>query len=84
MDVVGGARAYTNTGRKNEVSSFLKATWDQGRTRLWADAQVRYARFEYQGDEPLGSVSWTFFNPKLGVALRGDTRRSGSSPRSGG
>jgi iron complex outermembrane recepter protein len=67
MDVVGGARSYTNTGRKNEVSSFLKATWDQGRTRLWADAQVRYARFEYQGDEPLGSVSWTFFNPKLGV-----------------
>ena len=67
MDVVGGARSYTNTGRKNEVSSFLKATWDQGRTRLWADAQIRHARFEYQGDEPLGSVSWTFFNPKLGV-----------------
>jgi len=65
--VVGGARSYTNTGRKNEVSSFLKATWDQGRTRLWADAQVRYARFEYQGDEPLGSVSWAFFNPKLGA-----------------
>jgi iron complex outermembrane receptor protein len=67
MDVVGGARAYTNTGLKNEVSSFLKATWDQGRTRLWADAQLRYARFEYQGDEPLGSVDWTFFNPRAGV-----------------
>ena len=67
MDVVGAERAYTNTGLKNEASSFLKATWDQGRARLWADAQLRYARFEYRGDEPLGSVSWTFFNPKAGV-----------------
>jgi iron complex outermembrane receptor protein len=69
MDVVGGARAYTNTGLKNEASSFLKATWDQGRARLWADAQVRWARFEYKGSQPLGSVSWTFFNPKGGVSF---------------
>ena len=67
MDVVGGARAYANTGLKNEVNTFLKATWDAGRARLWADGQVRHARFEYQGDQPLGSVSWTFFNPKAGV-----------------
>ena len=67
MDVVGGARAYQNTGLKNEYSTFLKATWDAGRVRLWVDAQVRGARFEYRGDEPLGSVSWTFFNPKAGV-----------------
>jgi iron complex outermembrane receptor protein len=67
MDVVGGSRAYVNTGLKNEYNTFLKATWDAGRARLWADAQVRHARFEYQGDQPLGSVSWTFFNPKAGV-----------------
>ena len=67
MDVVGGSRAYLNTGLKNEDNTFLKATWDAGRARLWADAQVRHARFEYQGDQPLGSVSWTFFNPKAGV-----------------
>jgi iron complex outermembrane receptor protein len=67
MDVVGGSRAYVNTGLKNEYNTFLKATWDAGRTRLWADAQVRHARFEYRGDQPLGSVSWTFFNPKAGV-----------------
>jgi iron complex outermembrane recepter protein len=69
MDVVGGSRAYLNTGLKNEYSTFLKATWDAGRARLWADGQVRYARFEYRGDQPLGSVSWTFFNPKAGVRL---------------
>jgi iron complex outermembrane receptor protein len=67
MDVVGGARAYANTGYKNEANTFLKVTWEAGRTRLWADAQVRHARFEYEGDQPLGSVSWTFFNPKAGV-----------------
>jgi iron complex outermembrane receptor protein len=67
MDVVGGSRAYVNTGRKNELNTFLKATWDAGRARLWADAQIRHARFEYQGDQPLGSVSWTFWNPKAGV-----------------
>ncbi len=67
MDVVGGSRAYLNTGLKNEYSSFLKASWDKGRARLWADAQLRHARFEYQGSQPLGSVSWTFFNPKAGV-----------------
>jgi len=69
MDVVGGSRAYVNTGLKNEYNTFLKATWDAGRARLWADAQVRHARFEYEGEQPLGSVSWTFFNPKAGVRL---------------
>jgi len=67
MDVVGGSRAYLNNGKKDEYNTFLKATWDVGRTRLWGDAQVRHARFEYHGDQPLGSVSWTFFNPKAGV-----------------
>jgi iron complex outermembrane receptor protein len=68
MDVVGGSRAYANTGLKNETSSFLRAAWDAtGRTRVWVDAQVRHARFEYRGDQPLGSVDWTFFNPKAGV-----------------
>jgi iron complex outermembrane receptor protein len=69
MDVVGGARAYLNTGLKNEYNTFLKATWDARRTELWADAQVRHARFEYRGDQPLGSVSWTFFNPRAGLRL---------------
>jgi iron complex outermembrane receptor protein len=67
MDVVGGERAYLNTGLKNELSSFLKASWEAGRARIWADAQLRHARFEYRGAQPLGSVSWTFFNPKAGV-----------------
>ena len=69
MDVVGGPRAYLNTGLKHEYSSFLKASWDAGHAQLWGDAQLRHARFEYRGDQPLGSVSWTFFNPKAGVRV---------------
>jgi iron complex outermembrane receptor protein len=67
MDIIGGSRAYLNTGLKNEYNTFLKATWYMGRAQLWADGQVRHARFEYRGDVPLGSVSWTFFNPKGGI-----------------
>ena len=67
MAIVGGPRAYLNTGLKNELNTFLKATWEAGRAQLWGDAQVRSARFEYSGDQPLGSVSWTFFNSRAGV-----------------
>ncbi len=67
MEIVGGSLEYLNTGLKNEASTFLKASYDVGRAQLWADAQIRYARFEYQGDQDLGSVDWTFFNPKAGV-----------------
>jgi iron complex outermembrane receptor protein len=69
MDVVSGPRAYDNTGRKDEADSFLKAAVTTGRAQWWADAQVRYARFRYEGDQPLGAVSWRFFNPKAGVRL---------------
>jgi iron complex outermembrane receptor protein len=64
---VGGSRQYANTGLKNEASTFLKATWDVGRAQIWGDAQLRYARFEYRGNQDLGSVDWTFFNPRAGV-----------------
>ena len=67
MDVVGGSRAYTNTGQKSEMNTFLKATWRAGKASYWADAQVRHAAFTYEGEQPLGSVNWTFFNPKAGV-----------------
>lgn len=66
MDVVQGARAYRNTGKKQEANTFVKATWKTGRLQWWGDAQVRHARFAYRGDIPLGSVDWTFFNPRAG------------------
>lgn len=64
---VSDVRQYTNTGLKNEASSFAKITYDLNRWRLYGDAQVRYARFWYNGSIDLGSVNWTFFNPKFGA-----------------
>ena len=63
-------RQYENTGFKNEANSFVKLNYDVNRWNLYADAQVRYARFRYEGDVDLGSVDWTFFNPKIGARYR--------------
>lgn len=60
---------YRNTGFKRETNAFVKVGWDLGRWYLFGDAQVRYADFRYRGDIDLGSVDWTFFDPKLGARL---------------
>jgi iron complex outermembrane recepter protein len=58
---------YENHGDKDEWSAFAKAGYRAGRWSAWADAQVRHARFRYEGDLDLGSVGWTFFNPRAGA-----------------
>jgi iron complex outermembrane receptor protein len=60
-------RDYENHGHKSEANGFAKLGYDAGRWHLYADAQLRQARFRYEGDQDLGSVRWTFFNPKLGA-----------------
>lgn len=76
-DLVGtGARDYANYGVKREANVFSKLTRDRGSLHLYADLQVRYSDFDYQGDVDVESKSWTFFNPKLGARLD-------LSPRSG-
>jgi iron complex outermembrane recepter protein len=66
-EIVTGPQEYTARGLKNEANAFAKASWDRGPWHLYGDAQVRGSHFEHRGDLPLGSVSWTFFNPKLGA-----------------
>lgn len=73
---IEGARQYANTGNKNEANVFVKGTWDRGPWVVYGDAQVRWARFDYDGDVDLGSVDWTFFNPKAGVRYRLSPRAS--------
>ena len=65
--VTGEPRDYANHGLKNEVNTFVKAGYDAGRWHHYGDAQVRWARFRYDGDLDLGAVSWTFFNPRAGT-----------------
>ena len=66
-DIVEGPEEYVNRGYKNEVNSFVKLGFASGRWRHYGDVQVRWARFRFDGDLDLGSVDWTFFNPKLGT-----------------
>jgi iron complex outermembrane recepter protein len=66
-DVVDVGPDYRNHGDKDEGSVFAKAGYAAGRWSVWADAQVRAARFRYDGDLELGSVDYTFFNPRAGA-----------------
>jgi iron complex outermembrane receptor protein len=67
QDVVDGPHNYTNHGLKNEVSTYARIEADAGRWHHYADAQLRWTRFQYRGDLHLPAVSWTFLNPKLGT-----------------
>jgi iron complex outermembrane receptor protein len=66
-DVVDVGPQYLNHGHKSEQSGFAKLGYDLGRFHLFGDVQLRHSSFRYEGDQPLGSVDWTFFNPKAGV-----------------
>jgi iron complex outermembrane recepter protein len=66
-DVVSGPADYVNHGDKDEFNTFAKLSWTSGRWHYLGDAQLRWARFRYAGSIDLGSIDWTFFNPKAGV-----------------
>lgn len=69
---------YINQGTKNEVSSFVKTSFDDKGVVFYLDLQLRYAEFIYKtktylkqeddftGDNNLPKKSWLFFNPKIG------------------
>ena len=69
LDDGDGTRLYTNHGTKSEISGFMKLLWDIGKWHPFLDAQVRHARFGYEGDVGDVATSWTFFNPKAGIRL---------------
>ena len=66
-DIVDGPSEYVNRGYKNEANSFVKLGYASGRWRHYGDVQVRWVRFRFDGDLDLGSVAWTFVNPKVGT-----------------
>jgi iron complex outermembrane receptor protein len=66
-DIVSGPSDYVNHGYKQEFNTFAKFSWSEGRWNYLGDVQVRWARFRYAGSIDLGSIHWTFFNPKGGV-----------------
>lgn len=68
------ARAYDNTGFKQEQSAFVKATWTRGSLDWHGDLQLRRAAFRYRPTpgtsfgEP--EIDWVFVNPKVGLTWR--------------
>jgi len=76
---------YLNTGHKQDVSGFAKAGYTVGAATFFGDLQLRHAEFRYSPDAHAGigerSVSWSFFNPKVGMTYdfgRNSERSEGS------
>ena len=67
LDSDAGGRVYENTGFKETANAFGKLEYQLGKTLLFGDLQWRWAGFTYQGDVDLGSIEWTFLDPKFGV-----------------
>ena len=65
---------YFNTGHKDDGSVFGKVAVDvTERVTMFADVQLRHARFLYEPDANAGiaqsSIDWTFVNPKAGITV---------------
>lgn len=67
---------YFNTGYKNELSAFAKASYTLPiRLVVFGDIQVRSTQFKYQGKDlefrkeygKVEDMNWLFVNPKLGI-----------------
>jgi iron complex outermembrane receptor protein len=76
------SRDYFNYGTKGEANAFAKLSYDTGRWHTYGDAQLRWTDFHYHGDAVIHPISWTFFNPKVGV--RYDTSAKSSVYASAG
>lgn len=59
-------RVYLNTGFKQTANLFGKLEYRLGDWLLYGDAQLRWAEFSYEGEVDLGSVNWTFVDPRVG------------------
>jgi iron complex outermembrane receptor protein len=67
-------RYYDNDARKSEGNSYLKANWKYRKWLFFADAQFRSVDYRFVGPDNSGqelnqSVSYNFFNPKLGASF---------------
>lgn len=60
---------YKNSGNKNEISGFLKISFDADNITYYVDLQKRYVEFKYKGDVSLNTQSWSFLNPKFGFKV---------------
>jgi iron complex outermembrane receptor protein len=60
-------RTYSNIGHKNDLSGFLKASYEFKKMTIFADLQYRHADFAYEGDIPFEALNWNFLNASIGA-----------------
>ena len=64
---------YDNDARKNELNTYVKATYKLGKWLPYLDVQLRQVSYRFEGlDNNLAfgnqNVQYTFVNPKLGIS----------------
>ena len=64
---IDGDRIYENTGLKETANAFGKLEYQVADWILFGDLQLRWAEFSYRGDIDIGSVDWTFVDPRIGI-----------------
>jgi iron complex outermembrane receptor protein len=69
-----GIGLYTNIGYKNDLGTFVKASYDIHKFTAFADLQQRYTEFKYKGDVPMNKLSWNFWMPKVGLTYNHSSR----------
>jgi iron complex outermembrane receptor protein len=62
-----GVGTYNNTGYKNEVSAFVKATYKYYNITFFTDVSYRHSQFNYKGDVSFDGLTWDFITPHLGI-----------------
>ena len=67
LDTDTSGQVYLNTGFKKTANAFSKLEYQLGQTTLFGDLHWRWAGFSYKGDVNIGSVDWSFFDPKIGL-----------------
>lgn len=67
---------YENTGFKNEMSVYTKASYTHKWLTIYGDVQYRNVEFDYVGSTAFQGLSWRFFNPKVGFTsvLKNETK----------
>ena len=74
LDKTSDLTFYTNTGNKNEYSTFVKLSYDIDALTFYGDLQYRSIRFKYIPDATysisVSPVQWDFLNPKLGLLYK--------------
>jgi iron complex outermembrane receptor protein len=65
--IIGLRTNYSNSGKKNDLSGFIKFSYDNRKVLIYADAQIRQVGYNYSGSDTSFNKSWLFFNPKIGV-----------------